>query len=66
MIIIVNGRERTIQENLTIQRLLEELGLAPAHVVVELNRNILTQDQFSRVRLKAGDALELVQFVGGG
>ena len=66
MIIIVNGRERTIQENLTIQRLLKELGLAPAHVVVELNRNILTQDQFSRVRLKAGDVLELVQFVGGG
>ena len=66
MIITVNGRERTTQKNLTIQRLVEDLGLAPAHVVVELNRHILTQDQFSQVSLKTGDVLEIVQFVGGG
>ncbi|WP_029918226.1 sulfur carrier protein ThiS [Pelobacter seleniigenes] len=66
MTITVNGRERVTREDLTIQQLLEDLGLAPAHVVVELNRHILAQDQFSRILLKTGDMLEIVQFVGGG
>lgn len=66
MTITVNGRERATRENLTIQQLVEDLGLAPTHVVVELNRHILAQDQFSRIRLNTGDVLEIVQFVGGG
>jgi thiamine biosynthesis protein ThiS len=34
--------------------------------VVELNREILSRDQFKDIHVSEGDAVELVHFVGGG
>ena len=46
--------------------LLEALGLNPALVVVERNRQILDRSRYAEVEVDAGDVLELVHFVGGG
>ena len=62
----VNGKERTMDRPATVQRLLEELELNPAAVVVELNEEILDRERLSEVHVKDGDQLELVHFVGGG
>ncbi len=64
--IIVNGDERECADGRTITELLGDLGLNPRLVVVEHNRVILDRNTLSDVRLRAGDALELVHFVGGG
>lgn len=61
----VNGQIRKFNETLTISQLLQKLDLSPERVVVELNREILTSAAFSTL-LKDGDAVELIQFVGGG
>ena len=62
----VNGKEREVQSGLSVHELVESLDLIPLLIVVELNREILSRDQFKDVHVSEGDAVELVHFVGGG
>ena len=62
----VNGKEREVQSGLSVHELVESLDLNPLPIVVELNREILSRDQFKDVHVSEGDAVELVHFVGGG
>ena len=62
----VNGKEREVQSGLSVHELVESFDLNPLLIVVELNREILSRDQFKDVQVSEGDALELVHFVGGG
>ena len=66
MIVHINGETRDIGTGLSIAQLLEELGIRPGRVVVELNRDIVSRDAHSETILKEGDAVEIVHFVGGG
>jgi thiamine biosynthesis protein ThiS len=62
----VNGRPREVPAGATVARLLEELEVASTRVAVEHNRRVLKRDEFSETRLREGDSLEIVHFVGGG
>ena len=62
----MNGTEREVQSGLSVHELVESFDLDPMLIVVELNREILTRDQFKEIRVSEGDAVELVHFVGGG
>lgn len=62
----VNGEERQVAAGTTVTGLLEGLGLVPALVVVERNREILDRSEYPERVLEEGDHLELVHFVGGG
>jgi thiamine biosynthesis protein ThiS len=62
----VNGERRQVAAPVTLAELLGLLGLDPRTVVVELNREIVRRPRVAEVRLKDGDSLELVHFVGGG
>ena len=62
----VNGKEREVQSGLLVHELVESFDLNPLLIVVELNREILSRDQFKDVQVSEGDAVELVHFVGGG
>jgi thiazole synthase/sulfur carrier protein len=62
----LNGRERSVAAGLTVRALIESLDLRPELIVVERNREILTRDRYARVKVEAGDVIELVHFVGGG
>jgi thiamine biosynthesis protein ThiS len=62
----VNGKEREIQSGLSVHELVESFDLNPLLIVVELNREILSRDQFKDVQVSDGDSVELVHFVGGG
>jgi thiamine biosynthesis protein ThiS len=64
--VTLNGEERRVQPGLTVAGLLEGLGLNPALVVVEKNREILERASYEEVPVRDGDVLELVHFVGGG
>jgi thiamine biosynthesis protein ThiS len=64
--VTVNGKDRRVSPGLTVTGLLEELGLNPALVVVERNREILERSSYVEVSVDAGDVFELVHFVGGG
>lgn len=64
--ICINGEAKEVADGLSIVRLLEELRIRPARVVIELNRDIVSREAQGSTVLKEGDALEIVQFVGGG
>lgn len=66
MIIIVNGKEETYSEPLTIFDLLKIKDVKPDGVVVELNRDIIDKNNFSGIQLKDKDVIEILRFVGGG
>ncbi len=64
--VIVNGAPRAVARDATLLQLLEGLALDPRTVVVEHNRRIVRRPALGETRITAGDAIELVHFVGGG
>ena len=64
--ITVNGESRHFAAGLTVNDLLESLGLHPRLIVVEYNRDILPRERYGQTEVRAGDNFELVHFVGGG
>jgi len=62
----LNGKDREIDSGLSIKELVKSLDLNPRLIVVELNREIISQDSLSEILVLDGDHLELVHFVGGG
>ena len=62
----LNGEEKEIADGVSVAQLLDELKIRAGRVVVELNRDIVSREAHVSTLLKAGDALEIVHFVGGG
>jgi len=65
MQLIVNGRDEDSTAR-TIAELVHQKDLNADRLVVEHNMNIVKQDQWPYVRLRDGDTVELLSFVGGG
>ena len=66
MHIQVNGEQRTLADGLTVGGLLTELDIRPDRVAVELNLSILDRNEFDGRRLREGDRIEIISFIGGG
>jgi thiamine biosynthesis protein ThiS len=64
--VVVNGEPRAVGRGVTLLDLLRTLELDPRSVVVEHNRRIVRRPVLGEVHVAAGDAIELVHFVGGG
>jgi len=64
--VVVNGELKQIADGATLLEVLAELALDPRAVVVEHNRRIVRRPGLADVKVAAGDAIELVHFVGGG
>ena len=66
MEVVVNGSPQTVRPGVTLLQLLADLDLDPRTVVVEHNRRIVRRPALGETPVAAGDAIELVHFVGGG
>jgi sulfur carrier protein len=67
MRLLINGEPREFAaDRLTLDALVEELGIKSDRVAVELNRDIVGRDRWPATQLNEGDRLEIVHFVGGG
>lgn len=66
MNIMLNGEPRDIAPDTTIQRIIEDLGLKPQLVAVQLNEVIVDKNELASTSLSEGDILELIRIVGGG
>ncbi len=66
MRLIINGKEQSFGDRLTLAQLIEQLGMKGDRVAAELNRDIVSRTQWAETPLKDGDSLEIVHFVGGG
>lgn len=66
MKVTVNGREMDLPEGLTVEGLIEHLGLAGRPVAVERNKKVVRREERAQIRLEEGDRVEIVTLVGGG
>lgn len=63
--ICING-EKIEKAEILLSAYLEENGINPQRIAVELNGEILPKAQYSNTVLKDGNVVEIVNFVGGG
>ena len=66
MVVRVNGVQREIPDGSTINGLFELFHLAKKTVIFELNQKVVDRNIYSMTKLREGDNLEIVHFVGGG
>ena len=66
MTITINGSEKSFESPLTIETLLEKLGLAKNPVVVELNKEAIFPREYAAIQLKQSDSLEIITIAAGG
>ena len=66
MTIVLNGEPKEIPADLTVAALLDELGLTPERLAIEVNRRIVRRADWPSTTLAEGDKVEVVHFVGGG
>lgn len=63
---IVNGRDRVVEFDSSIEKLLLDLRLDVDKVVVEIDGEIISRENFSKITLKESNIVEVISFVGGG
>lgn len=66
MKIILNGQEKNLANPITIEGLLDEMGLGERRVAVEVNREIVPRSRHGEFQLKDSDRVEVVFAIGGG
>jgi thiamine biosynthesis protein ThiS len=64
--ITLNGDPHEVAAPMTVADLLAQLDIDPRRVAVEHNLIVLKRDTFATTMVRAGDAIEIVNFVGGG
>jgi thiamine biosynthesis protein ThiS len=64
--ITLNGDARAIPDGLSVEGLLQHLGIVSKKVAVERNLEIVPKSTFPSTLIAEGDRLEIVHFIGGG
>ncbi|MFO0069494.1 MAG: sulfur carrier protein ThiS [Alphaproteobacteria bacterium] len=64
--ITVNGTARTCANLSSVRDLVSELALDPRKIAIEQNGRIIPRSAYDTTVITAGDAIEIVNFVGGG
>ena len=66
MQITINGEPRQLKSATTLAQLVQQLDLDMRKVAIEHNMFIVPRSQFNEVDVTDGDAIEIVEFIGGG
>lgn len=66
VIILLNGKKEEIEEGMSLAELLRKKKIKIEVVTVELDEKIIEKDKFGETKLKAGDRVEFVYYMGGG
>ena len=62
----VNGKIKTIIDNLTLAKLIKDLKIPLNKVAIELNKEIVNKNKINKIKFKNNDVIEIVHFIGGG
>ena len=62
----INGEHRRVLGGMTVEQLINEIGLDPLRVAVERNLEIVPRSLFANTAVEDGDDYEIVHIVGGG
>ena len=62
----INGNFRLINSDINLLNFLKSLKIPFKKVAIELNQEIIDKKKTSIIKLKKGDKIEIVHFIGGG
>ena len=66
MKIILNGQAKEFADSINLKNIVDQFCKDNRPVIAEVNGTIIKSQQWKEKILSAGDAVELVNFVGGG
>jgi len=66
MYVILNGENREVPENTSVEQLLEQFSLPRQRIAIELNENVVRRKDWAEINLSEADKIEVIHFVGGG
>ncbi len=64
--ITVNGKQMQIIPKFSLKSLIIKLKIPLNKIAIELNKKIIDKKRISKIKLKKGDKIEIVHFIGGG
>ena len=64
--IVLNGDNKTIDNNTNIAQLLHSLNLENNRLAVEINQQIIPRSSFNSHTFNESDKVEIIQAIGGG
>jgi thiamine biosynthesis protein ThiS len=62
----INGKIKTIIDELTLYELINDLKIPITKVAIELNKEIINKKEIKKIKLENNDVIEIVHFIGGG
>ena len=62
----INGKIKTIIDQLTLVKLMIDLKIPLDKVAIELNKEIVNKKKINKIKIKNNDVIEIVHFIGGG
>ena len=62
----LNGKKRLISSKMSLKSLLNNNKIPINKVAIEINEEIINKKKISKIKLKNGDKVEIVHFIGGG
>jgi len=66
VIITLNGERHDLAAPVTVAQLLAQLDIDSRRVAVEHNLTVVKRTSYAETIVREGDAVEIVNFVGGG
>ena len=64
--ITVNGKQMQVIPKISLKNLITKLKMPLNKIAIELNKKIIDKKRISKIKLKKGDKIEIVHFIGGG
>ncbi|TAN60073.1 sulfur carrier protein ThiS [bacterium] len=62
----VNGYDKILPQGVTLEALLELLGIKTQGIAVELNHKVVPKSAFPATIMRDKDAVEIIRMTGGG
>ena len=64
--ILLNGESRKIENEMSLDKLLDLFSLPSQRVAIEVNRSVVRRSEWESINVKDADTIEVIHFVGGG
>ena len=62
----LNGKNKSIDDDFSLNKLIYNLNIPIQKVAIELNKEIINKKKIKSIKIKNKDNLEIVYFIGGG
>ncbi|MFM7990507.1 MAG: sulfur carrier protein ThiS, partial [Candidatus Fonsibacter sp.] len=64
--VLLNGKNKTIDDKTNLNLLLKELSIESNKVAIEINGVVVSKNDYEKKIIRTNDKIEIVHFIGGG